>query len=90
LLAGQCWGNEEDVPGNSYDNYDQSATGADGQTWYRHSISIPANFNKSNLVVKIGHHQDSWDGTTADSSFYYDLIGDFRLRQYTYPEPSIA
>ena len=72
LLACKSWGNGEDCgyPGSSYDNHDQAATGADGQTWYRHSIPIPAGLNRNNLTVTISHFQDSWDGGTAYSSLY--------------------
>ncbi len=30
--------------------------------------------NRNNLTVKIRHEQDSWDGNTAQSSLYYDLV----------------
>ncbi len=87
LLVGRAWGNSEGVPGNFYDNHDQTATGADNQTWYRHPVAIPDGFDKSKLVVKIRHQQDSWDGTTAESSLYYDLVDNYRLRKYASPEP---
>ena len=75
MLACKSWGNQEDgCPGNSFDTQDRSDTGTDGQTWYRHSIPIPAGWNRNNLTVTIQHFQDSWDGTTAQSSLYYDLV----------------
>lgn len=73
-LACRAWGLSEGCTGNFQDHSDQAATGADGQTWYRHAIDIPLGMDKSNLTVKIRHQQDSWDGTTAESSLYYDLF----------------
>ncbi len=74
LLACRAWGNQEGCPGNVFSNHDQTDTGVDGQTWYRHPISIPAGMDKNNLNIKIRHRQDSWDGNTAESSLYYDLV----------------
>ena len=75
-LACQDWGNSEGCGGNSYDNHDMIDTGADGQTWYRHPIAIPANLDRSKLVITIRHQQDSWDGSSAESTIYYDLVTD--------------
>ncbi|MEE9913043.1 MAG: FG-GAP-like repeat-containing protein [Deltaproteobacteria bacterium] len=73
-LACVAWGNGEGCTGNYQNTSDSQATGSDGQTWYRHPIPIPAEMNRANLTIKIRHQQDSWDGTTAESSFYYDLV----------------
>jgi uncharacterized repeat protein (TIGR01451 family) len=82
LLACRAWGNQEGCPGNFQDNHDQTATGADGLTWYRHTINIPPGMNKNNLTIKIRHVQDSWDGTTAQSSLYYDLLTTYESAPY--------
>ncbi len=56
--------------------HDLQAAGNDGQTWYRHPIPIPANIDRSKLRVAICNCQDSWDGTSASNTIYYDLITD--------------
>jgi hypothetical protein len=90
-LVCRDWGNQEGCPNDAYDNFDQTATGADGTIWKRYSISIPSNYNKANLFLKIVHHQDSWDGTTADSGVYYDLIdSNLKLRKYSSSEPTVT
>ncbi|HTZ18473.1 MAG TPA: LamG-like jellyroll fold domain-containing protein, partial [Dissulfurispiraceae bacterium] len=76
-LACQDWGNSEGCAGNTYDNHDMTDIGADGQTWYRHPIVIPANLDRSKLAITIRHQQDSWDGTSAESTVYYDLVTDY-------------
>jgi hypothetical protein len=73
-LVGIAWGNSEGVPGNAMNTSDLQATGSDGQTWYRHRIPIPTYMNHSNLTIKVRHQQDSWDGTSAESRLYVDLI----------------
>jgi hypothetical protein len=74
LLVGIAWGNSEGVPGNNVNTSDLQATGSDGQTWYRHRIPIPAGMNRTNLTIKVRHQQDSWDGTSAESRLYVDLV----------------
>ena len=74
LLACRAWGNQEGCPGNVFSNHDQTDTGVDGQIWYRHPIPIPVGMNRINLTIRIRHRQDSWDGNTAESSLYYDLV----------------
>ncbi len=73
-LTCRAWGNGEGCAGNFQDLSDLTATGADGLTWYRHTITIPSGMDRNNLTVKIRHSQDAWDGTTAESSLYYDLF----------------
>jgi hypothetical protein len=74
LLIGVAWGSSEGVPGNYVNTSDLQATGSDGQTWFRHRIPIPAGMNHTNLTIKIRHQQDSWDGTSAESRLYVDLV----------------
>ena len=74
LLAGIAWGNSEGVPGNYVNTSDLQATGSDGQIWYRHRIPIPAGMSHTNLTIKVRHQQDSWDGTSAESMLYFDLV----------------
>lgn len=83
------WGNGEGCgTDNYYDYADQTGSGDDGQTWKRYPITIPGNYDKTKLIITLGHLQDSWDGTTADSTLFYDLIGTYRLRKYISPEPT--
>lgn len=79
MLACRDWGNQEGCTNNFMDTHDQSATGADGQTWYRHTIPIPAKYDQSTLKITVRHTQRSWDGTSAESSLYYDLLGESKI-----------
>jgi parallel beta-helix repeat protein len=74
LLACRSWGNNEGCSGNAFDNHDLEATGADGDTWYRHAIAIPAEMDRAGLKIRVRHEQDSWDGTTAESGLYIDTV----------------
>ena len=58
----------------SYNYYDETEIGNDGNTWYRYTREIPSYLDKSNLTVTIQHYQGSWDLTTTSSWFYLDNI----------------
>ena len=72
-LACRAWGSSEGCTANYQNTSDLQATGSDGQTWYRHPIAIPIEMDRTQLTMIIRHQQDSWDGTTAQSSLYFDL-----------------
>ncbi len=76
LMTCRAWGGSEGCAGNFQDTADMTAAGSDGQTWYRHTIAIPPAMDHNNITVTIRHDQDSWDGTSAGSWFYYDLVTD--------------
>ncbi|NVN91044.1 MAG: LamG domain-containing protein [Desulfuromonadales bacterium] len=76
MLACRDWGLQEGCANDFQDTHDQTSTGTDGQTWYRHRIPVPANLDRSKLKITIHHTERSWDGTSAESSLYYDLLGE--------------
>jgi hypothetical protein len=76
MLACRDWGNQEGCTNNFQDTHDQTAAGIDGQTWYRHRVAVPSNLDQSKLKIKLRHTERSWDGTSAESSLYYDLLGE--------------
>jgi hypothetical protein len=79
LLTCRDWGGGEGCPGDYLDSHDQTATGTDGQPWYRHRVVVPAGLDQTRLTVTIRHVERSWDGSIAESGLYYDLLGFERL-----------
>jgi YVTN family beta-propeller protein len=76
MLACRDWGGQEGCTNDFQDTHDQSATGTDGQIWYRHRVTVPANLDLRKLKISVRHTERSWDGTSAESSLYYDLLGE--------------
>ncbi|HIJ86185.1 MAG TPA: beta-propeller fold lactonase family protein [Desulfuromonadales bacterium] len=76
MLACRAWGLNEGCSNNYENTSDQTATGTDGQTWYRHRVAVPPEFDQNKLKITIRHVQRSWDGTSASSNLYYDLLGE--------------
>jgi hypothetical protein len=87
MLACRDWGYQEGCTGDFQDTHDQTATGADGQTWYRHRVAVPSNLDQSRLKITIRHTERSWDGTSAESSLYYDLLGEETSNVDQTPDP---
>ncbi|MBK7705907.1 MAG: hypothetical protein IPJ30_09035 [Acidobacteria bacterium] len=90
LLFCRAWGLQEGCTNNFQDTHDLTAIGADGLTWYRHPIPIPPMMNKDNLRLTIRHDQDSWDGTSAWSSLYYDLVGEIEPECQPLPNNAVS
>lgn len=85
------WGNHEGCgTTDAYDKYDQSAAGADGQTWKRYTITIASGMSRTGLTITLSHLQDTWDGASAESTIHFDSVGGYRLRKYRAPEPTTA
>jgi len=59
---------------DDYDNYNATATGADGNTWKRYTRLIPDYLDKSNLTVIIQHSQSSWDYSSTSSWYHLDSV----------------
>jgi hypothetical protein len=74
ILSCKCWGDSEGCPQNLQECSDQTAQGADGQTWHRYRVDIPSAINRSRLLITLRHQQDSWDYTTAESEVYLDAV----------------
>lgn len=74
VLYCRAWGLNEGCDNNFYDGSDLTETGADGFSWYRHRIAIPDDLDRQRLWLRLEHQQDSWDGTTAESTVYWDDI----------------
>jgi hypothetical protein len=87
MLACRDWGNQEGCTSDFQDTHDQTSTGTDGQTWYRHRVPVPANLDQSKLKITIRHTERSWDGTSAESSLYYDLLGEETVVIDQTPDP---
>lgn len=53
------WG-EYDFSLIDVNNYDSTATGADGQTWYVYTRDVPSTLDKSNIRVSVCWHVHNW------------------------------
>ncbi len=57
-----------------YDYYEEQAIGADGQTWQRYTVAIPAAMDRSNLIVTIEHRLETWDCQQGLSALSVDEV----------------
>jgi len=73
-LACRCWGNSEGCPNNYVEASDGSAEGSDGTMWLHYTVTIPPEIDRSGFTLSLIHRQDAWDGTTAESTIYFDGI----------------
>jgi hypothetical protein len=87
MLACRDWGGQDGCTNDFQDTHDQTSTGTDGQTWYRHRVPVPSNLDQSKLKITIRHTERSWDGTSAESSLYYDLLGEETVVADQTPDP---
>jgi hypothetical protein len=55
----------------NFNNYNYTATGGDGYSWYVYEYPIPESVDKTHMKIQIGCHSGDW--TFYDTSYFSDL-----------------
>ncbi len=91
IMIWKSWGSQEGCAAGitcPYDDFVATVNGADGQSWKKYKIDIPAGIDRTAMSIGLRQWQDAWDNTTASNSVYWDGIEGLGKRQLIAVEPT--